>query len=132
MIVPPLKRILYVEDEEMLRTVATLALTRIGNFTVELCEDGEEAVAIAKRFQPDLIMLDVMMPGMDGPATLRTLQADAETSKIPVIFLTAKAQPRDVEIFKALGAVDVIAKPFEPLSLPKKVTTVWGRLHSPN
>lgn len=114
----------------MLRTVASLALTRIGKFTVELCDNGATAVALAKRFQPDLIMLDVMMPGMDGPATLRALQADPETAAIPVIFLTAKAQPRDVEIFRALGVVDVIAKPFEPMRLSSEISALWNRLHA--
>ncbi len=110
--------------------VANLALTRIGKFTVKLCDNGAAAVAAAKDFRPDLIMLDVMMPGMDGPATLRALQADPETSSIPVIFLTAKAQPRDVEIFRALGVVDVIAKPFEPKGLAQSINMVWSRLHA--
>lgn len=110
--------------------VANLALTRIGKFTVRLCDNGAVAVAAAKDFRPDLIMLDVMMPGMDGPATLRALQTDPETSSIPVIFLTAKAQPRDVEIFRALGVVDVIAKPFEPAGLAQSINMVWRRLHA--
>lgn len=72
--IPALDRILYVEDEEMLRTVTNLALTRIGKFTVELCDSGTKAVETAKRFRPDLIMLDVMMPVMDGPATVQALR----------------------------------------------------------
>lgn len=127
---PALDRILYVEDEEMLRTVTNLALTRIGHFTVELCDSGTKAVEMAKRFRPDLIMLDVMMPVMDGPATLRALQEDAETAAIPVIFITAKVQPREVEAFRALGVVDVIAKPFEPMTLAAQVRAIWERHHA--
>ncbi|GGE45764.1 response regulator [Niveispirillum cyanobacteriorum] len=127
--IPALERILYVEDEEMLRTVTNLALTRIGKFTVELCDSGTKAVEMAKRFKPQLIMLDVMMPVMDGPATLRALQDDPETADIPVIFITAKVQPREVEAFLALGVVDVIAKPFEPMGLAGQVRGVWNRLN---
>ncbi|MBP7334419.1 response regulator [Niveispirillum sp.] len=128
--IPVLERILYVEDEEMLRTVTNLALTRIGGFKVELCDSGTKAVETAKRFRPDLIMLDVMMPVMDGPATLRALQEDGETAGIPVIFITAKVQPREVEAFRALGVVDVIAKPFEPMGLAGQVRAVWERFHA--
>lgn len=128
--IPDLSRILYVEDEEMLRTVTNLALTRIGKFTVELCESGTQAVTAAKAFKPDLILLDVMMPGMDGPATLRALQADPETAAIPVIFITAKVQPREVEAFLALGVIDVVPKPFEPMTLGRDIRAIWERHHS--
>jgi len=127
--IPELNRILYVEDEEMLRTVTNLALTRIGKFTVELCDNGTKAVATAKTFRPDLIMLDVMMPGMDGPATLRALQGDPETTDIPVIFITAKVQPREVEAFRALGVIDVVPKPFEPMTLANEIRAIWQRHH---
>lgn len=126
---PVLERILYVEDEEMLRTVTNLALTRIGKFTVALCDSGTKAVAMAHEFQPQLIMLDVMMPVMDGPATLRALQDDPRTTDIPVIFITAKVQPREVEAFRALGVIDVIAKPFEPMGLAGQVRAIWERFH---
>lgn len=126
---PVLERILYIEDEEMLRTVTNLALTRIGGFKVELCDSGTKAVETARNFKPDLIMLDVMMPVMDGPATLRALQMDPETAGIPVVFITAKVQPREVEAFRALGVVDVIAKPFEPMGLAGQVRAVWNRFH---
>ncbi len=127
--IPVLERILYVEDEEMLRTVTNMALTRIGKFTVELCDSGTKAVDLAKTFKPHLIMLDVMMPVMDGPATLRALQDDPETCDIPVVFITAKVQPREVEAFRALGVVDVIAKPFEPMGLAGQVRAIWERFH---
>lgn len=126
---PSLNRILYVDDEEMLRTVTNLALTRIGKFTVELCDSGTKAVDAAKAFKPDLIMLDVMMPVMDGPATLRALQEDPETASIPVIFITAKVQPREIDSFRALGVVDVIAKPFEPMGLAGQVRAIWDTYH---
>lgn len=127
---PELNRILYVEDEEMLRTVTNLALTRIGKFSVELCDSGTKAVSMAKAFRPDLIMLDVMMPEMDGPATLRALQNDPETADIPVIFITAKVQPREVEAFRALGVIDVVPKPFEPMTLANEIRAIWQRHHN--
>lgn len=127
--IPALQRILYIEDEEMLRTITHLALTRIGHYSVELCDRGAKAVAVACDFQPDLIILDVMMPEMDGPTTLRALQGEPRTASIPVVFLTAKVQPPEVEAFLALGAIDVIAKPFEPMALAGTVQAIWNRHH---
>lgn len=120
-------RILYVEDEIDIRSVAMLALESIGGFTVEACSSGSEALEKAAEFAPDLIILDVMMPGMDGPATLKGLRGLPETSDTPIIFMTAKTQADEMSRFKRLGAIDVIKKPFDPMILADQVRAIWER-----
>ncbi|WP_166266734.1 response regulator [Marinobacter caseinilyticus] len=120
-----LRRILYVEDEPDIRAVAELALSAVGGFEVRLCESGTEAIGAALDFRPDFILLDVMMPGMDGPETLKSLRSVPELAVIPVAFMTAKVQPSEIEGYKALGASDVIAKPFDPMTLADTVRKIW-------
>jgi len=120
-----LQRILYVEDEADIRQVAQLALEAVGGFTVKLCASGEEAINEAAAFAPDMILLDVMMPGMDGPSTLAALREQPALAAVPVAFMTAKVQPSEVEHYRSLGARDVIAKPFDPMTLAEQVRTVW-------
>lgn len=122
-----LERILYAEDEPDIQAVAKLALEMVGGFTVQICNNGADALQKVAGFAPDLILLDVMMPGMDGPSTLQCLRADPATAIIPVIFLTAKVQASEVARYQALGALDVIAKPFDPMSLAAQVRQIWGR-----
>lgn len=122
-----LKRIMYVEDEPDIRAVAELALVSVGGFEVALCESGEEALQRAAGFRPDLILLDVMMPRLDGPETLQALRTQAGLETTPVAFMTAKVQPSEIEAFKALGAIDVIAKPFDPMTLSDQVRKIWDR-----
>jgi len=122
-----LRRILVVEDDPDIQTVAELALSAIGGFTVEVCGSGREALDKAPAFQPDLILLDVMMPGMDGPTTLLALRELAETSRTPVVFMTARAQPREVARYRELGSLDVITKPFEPGDLAAALRRIWER-----
>lgn len=122
-----LKRIMYVEDEPDIRAVAELALAAVGGFEVALCESGEEALERAASFQPDLILLDVMMPRLDGPETLLALRAQPGLADIPVAFMTAKVQPSEIEAYKALGAIEVIAKPFDPMTLSERVREIWNR-----
>lgn len=124
-----LSRILYAEDEPDIQMVARLALESLGGFTVEICSSGEEALARASGFQPQLILLDVMMPGMDGPTTLKTLRTMPQFADTPVVFMTAKVQPGEVAGYKELGALDVIAKPFDPMLLAGQVQAVWERCH---
>lgn len=124
-----LMRILYVEDEPDIQTVARLALETLGGFTVEICSSGNEALSRAPGFQPQLILLDVMMPVMDGPATLRMLRGMPQFADTPVIFMTAKVQPSEVAGYKAIGAVDVIPKPFDPMTLSVQVQAIWQRCH---
>jgi CheY-like chemotaxis protein len=110
-------RILHVDDEPDIREVVEISLGLDPEFSVRSCSSGSEAIAAAADWGPDLILLDVMMPDMDGPATLAQLRKTPQTSSIPVIFMTARAQTRELERFRALGAEGVISKPFDPLSL---------------
>jgi two-component system, OmpR family, response regulator len=122
-----LNRILYVEDEPDIQAVARLALEMVGGFTVKICSSGQEALASVAAFAPDLILLDVMMPGMDGPATLQALREQPALAAIPVVFMTAKVQPAEVQHYRGIGAVDVIPKPFDPMTLATQVRDAWGR-----
>jgi two-component system, OmpR family, response regulator len=108
--------ILLVDDARDTRTVARLALQQLGGFTVVEAGSGPEALEAAARVQPDLIILDVMMPGMDGPEVLAALRAAPATGAIPVMFLTAKAMPDEVARLRALGVVDLQVKPFAPIA----------------
>jgi len=124
-----LERIMYAEDEPDIQAVAKLALEMLGGFQVLICGNGHEALAKVKDFAPDLILLDVMMPGMDGPTTLEKLRADPATAGIPVVFLTAKVQPAEVVQYQNLGALNVIAKPFDPMTLATQVRQLWSATH---
>jgi CheY-like chemotaxis protein len=110
-------RILYIDDEEDISAVATMSLELDPGFEVRACASGHDAVPLAASWQPDIILLDVMMPGIDGPSTLAALRAQAETADIPIVFITARTQAQEVEALKALGARGVIAKPFDPMAL---------------
>jgi len=120
-----LQRILYLEDEPDIRTVAQLALETVGGFTVKVCSSGHEALEKAAAFCPDLMLLDAMLPGLDGPATLAALRKLPETAGTPVVFMTAKVQRQEIDEFEALGALGVIAKPFDPISLPEQLRDIW-------
>lgn len=124
-----LNTILYVEDEADIRTVAQLALETVGGFTLKVCASGEEAVQAGSAFNPDLLLLDVMMPGMDGPSTLAALRQLPAIKDTPVIFMTAKVQPSEIQQYRDLGALDVIAKPFDPMTLANQVRDIWNRTH---
>lgn len=120
------KRILIVDDEDDIREVAALSLETIAGYQVLAANSGIAALSMAAAEQPDAILLDVMMPDMDGPATLRKLQARPETAHIPVVFLTAKVQPSERARFASLGAAAVLSKPFDPLTLGAELADVLG------
>ena len=122
----PLERILYVEDESDIRAVATMALEAVGGFSVLACSGGNEAITAAPMAAADLILLDVMMPGIDGPATLRALRALPATCATPVIFMTAKVQSAEIAEYRALGALDVIPKPFDPMLVSAEIQRIWN------
>ena len=124
-----LNKILHVEDEPDIQEVAKLALESVGGFTVETCSSGQEALDKATDFAPDIIFLDVMMPDMDGPATLQELRKIQELADTPIIFMTAKAQTHEIEKFKELGAIDVITKPFDPMTLADQIRDIWEKHH---
>ncbi|GIV61683.1 MAG: response regulator [Rhodothermaceae bacterium] len=124
-----LHRILLVEDDPDIQAVARLALEALGGYTVEVCNNGVEALQRAPAFAPDLVVLDVMMPEMDGPSTLKALRRETDLTEVPVVFMTARAQQHEIEAYKALGAADVITKPFDPIHLAKNLETIWHRCH---
>lgn len=124
-----LTRILYVEDDSDIRTVASFALKAVGGFTVEACASGEEALARAEGFAPQLILLDVMMPGMDGPTTLERLRSLPSMAEVPAVFMTAKVQPQEITRYRELGSLDVISKPFDPMTLSASVRQIWAKRH---
>jgi CheY-like chemotaxis protein len=114
-------KILIIDDEDDIRKIARLSLARVGGMEVVDASNGPDGVRKAEAERPDAILLDVMMPGMDGPATLAMLRAGEATCKIPILFLTAKAMTTEIERLRALGAVAVLTKPFDPMLLPKQV-----------
>lgn len=120
-----LEKILYCEDEPDIQTIVQMALEMIGGFNVCICSSGKEAIAAAPDFAPQLVLLDVMMPEMDGPTTFQELKKHAGMTNIPVIFMTAKAMADEISELKKLGAADVIPKPFDPMSLPDKIREIW-------
>jgi CheY-like chemotaxis protein len=117
------KKVLVVDDEEDVRYVARISLGRVGQLIVIEASSGEEGIARAKSEQPDFILLDMMMPGMDGKATLVALRQQEETASIPVVFLTAKAKV-DIAHLKDLGACGVVLKPFNPMTLASEVAAI--------
>ncbi|MEX6502033.1 response regulator [Pseudomonas zhanjiangensis] len=126
---PELNRILHVEDDPSIQAVAKVALEAVGGFTVLSCSSGQEALDQVQGFAPDFILLDVMMPGMDGPQTLAKLGERLDIGQIPVAFMTAKVQPNEIEHYRSLGALDVIIKPFDPMQLATQVREIWKRAH---
>jgi two-component system, OmpR family, response regulator len=120
----PIRKIMMVDDEPHIRRIGELSLRGVGKWQVVLAGSGREAIELAEKEQPDVILLDVMMPGMDGPATLAELRNTQQTAMIPVIFLTAKAQRHEVERYRLLGAAGVLTKPFDPMTLPDDVRTI--------
>jgi len=121
-----LQRILYVEDDPDIQAVARLALETVGGFTVKICSSGPEAIEEAAAFAPDLLLLDVMMPGMDGPDTLRALRDIPALAEIPAIFMTAKIRPEEIEDLKThQQVIDIVTKPFDPMSLSNRIRKIW-------
>lgn len=116
-----LRRIVVVEDDPDIRAVVALVLGRIGGLEVSCCDGGAAALELVPSQLPDLVLLDVMMPEMDGLETLARLKANDRCAGIPVVFMTARAQPRDRADYLARGAAAVIAKPFDPMTLYRQL-----------
>ena len=127
MSIPSLRKILCVEDEPLVQAVARAALEKRGGFTVLVCGSGAEALQAAPGFAPDLLLLDVMMPGMDGLATLAALRQLPATAGTPVAFMTTKTQAQALAGRDASGIIGVIDKPFDPKTLAETVRALWAR-----
>ncbi|MFC7737638.1 response regulator [Roseomonas sp. GCM10028921] len=122
---PKLEHVLLVEDDPDIQEITRMALEMMGGFKVSACSSGQEAVDRAPGLQPDIILLDYMMPGMDGAVTLAALRAIPALSGVPVVFVTARAREEDTKAIRQLGAVGVIVKPFDPIDLPSQVRSLW-------
>jgi CheY-like chemotaxis protein len=120
-------RVLYVEDDDGIRMIGEMALADVGGMRVRACASGDEALAAAQSFHPDLLVLDVMMPGMDGPATLKALRALPHVAAVPAVFMTAKIMPHEIEALKKLGAIEVVPKPFDPMTIAVTLRDIWRR-----
>ena len=120
-----LKNILCIDDEQDILDIAKFALETLGHFRLEMCCGGKEALARAPAMHPDLILLDVMMPGMDGVTVFRELRQVPSLANVPVAFMTAKVQPSEVLNYLEMGVEGIIPKPFDPLALPEAVESLW-------
>lgn len=123
-----LREILYVDDEPDIREIVQMALGLVPALSVNTADSGMRALQTMQANRPDLVLLDVMMPNMDGPTTLQQMRSQPGLQAIPVIFMTAKAMPQEVARFRALGAAAVIAKPFDPMLLAEHVLSIWETL----
>ena len=132
MSVPPLRKILCVEDEPLVQALARAALEKRGGFTVLACASGAAALDAAPAFAPDLLLLDVMMPGMDGPATLAALRHLPATAATPAVFMTTKAQGQALAASALAGVIGMIDKPFDPKTLAEAIAALWARSHGAN
>jgi two-component system OmpR family response regulator len=124
----PLIRIVYVEDDEDIQRIVRMSLERVGKMTVAVVSDPTLAIQTITEFRPDMVMLDWMMPVMDGPTIYRQMKMRPELNALPVVFITAKAGQRDLEELRALGCAGTISKPFSPKDLPDQLRAIWSKL----
>ena len=124
-----LNKILYVEDDPSVQAVVKISLVNIGKFAIKECWNGKEALEKIEDFMPDLILSDVMMPEMDGVTMLKKLRDDSRYDNIPLIFISARAQKHEVDEYLNLGAVHVLTKPFDPVTLPNQLKEIWEKIN---
>jgi len=120
-------KVLLVDDEPHIRRIGELSLKNVGKWTVVQVSSGADAILAAEKEAPDVILLDVMMPGMDGKETLARLRQNEKTASIPVIFMTAKVQKHEVDNYLGIGARGVIPKPFDPMALPAQILDILSQ-----
>jgi len=120
------KRLMVIDDEEDIRKVAKASLELVGGFTVLTAGSGKSGITLAEREQPDAIILDLMMPGMDGYETLVKLKHSATAKHIPVVLLTAKVRSVETDVARQAGAAGVLLKPFDPMLLPRQICEILG------
>jgi len=123
-----LQRVCYVEDDEDIQKIVRMALERIGKINVQVISDPMVAIDSIKAFKPELVMLDWMMPGMDGPTLYRKMKEVPEVRDLPVVFITAKASQKELDELRSLGAAGTISKPFSPKDLPEQLRAIWKTL----
>lgn len=120
-----LKKILFAEDEPDVQTMVELIITTLSNNKIKICNNGKELLECVEDYKPDLIILDVMMPEMDGPTTFKFLKENENTNNVPVIFMTAKAQIHEIEALSSSGVIGIITKPFDPAELCSIIAKIW-------
>lgn len=125
-----LHHVLCIDDDRDILEIAQMALEDVGGLNVTCMDDGEAAVAAASSLRPDFVLIDVMMPGTDGPTVLKRLRAQPELRAVPVAFMTARIQDNEVRDYLDLGADGVISKPFDPMALPSEIRLIWERFHA--
>ena len=124
----PLLRICYVEDDDDIQRVARLALERVGKMEVSIIGDPTVALDGILAFKPDLVLLDWMMPVMDGPTLFKRMRETDGLRDLPVVFITAKASQRELDELREMGAAGVLSKPFSPKDLPEQLRAIWRTL----
>ena len=124
----PLTKVCYVEDDEDIQRIVRLSLERVGKMTVEIVSDPNAAIEAMQRFGPDLVLLDWMMPGMDGPTLFKRMKEQPETAALPVVFITAKAAQGELDELIRMGAAGTVSKPFSPKDLPDQLRAIWAKL----
>ena len=127
---PTLSRILYVEDDADIREIVRMSLEMLGRFQVAACDSCAAALRLVDEFSPELLLLDVMMPDVDGPATLRVLRERVSAESAPAIFITAKVEAGDMQRYRQMGVLDVIVKPFDTMELPGQIERILQRHRS--
>jgi len=127
---PGLRRILYVEDDADIREIVRMSLEKLGGFRVAVCDSCTQAMDVVDEFNPNLLLLDVMMPGVDGPATLKRLRERVSAESAPAIFITAKVEAGAMARYRDMGVLDVIVKPFDPMVLSKRIEHIWQQHQS--
>jgi len=125
-----LQRVYYVEDDQDIRALVKMSLERIGHLTVETEPDPFRAIQGIRTFQPDLILLDWMIPGLDGPSLMQAIRAEHDLSQVPVVFITAKASTEESNLLAHIGAAGVIHKPFAPVSLANQLNDIWQSIEA--
>lgn len=122
----PQRSVLLVDDDDAVREVAAVALKVVGGLQVRTASAGNDALTAASADPPDVVLMDVMMPGMDGPTVLARLRADPRTAAVPIVFLTAKSSDAESGDWQQLGVAGVISKPFDPMTLARDLSVLLG------
>ncbi len=123
-----LQKILIIEDNDDIQKIAQMSLEMVGGFTTEVSSSGAEGLTKAESFNPHLVLLDMMMPLMNGSETFQKFKENSKLRNIPIVFITAKVQPNEVVEYNRLGALGVVTKPFDPMTLPESVLQLWDKL----
>lgn len=129
MTIPKLGKILYIEDEPDVQNIVLMALEDIGGYEMKICGSGKEAFETIKTYKPDLFLVDVMLPDMDGPTVLKKIKENPELEKVPAVFITAKTELQELVEFKSLNVLGIIRKPFDPIAISETISSLWNEYY---